>query len=200
MPSPRRLGLTDSRSRPSSVTDPDVASTKPAIICSVVVLPHPDGPRRETNSPFSTDNDSESTARWSPNRFVSLSRTRNDITLSPALSQGRGRPLSFHFSIPALGPFVALLVDGVPVDVHELRGALADRRDLELLVVDLPLAVHRPVAVFEREHLLELRLHQRLHEFVREGRGVGLRDRAGGGEQRHRAFLRIDEIDGEPGD
>src|SRR5438552_17735749 len=124
MPSPRWLGLTDSKSRPSSVTEPDVASTKPAIICSVVVLPHPDGPSSETNSPFSTDNDSESTARWSPNRFVSRSRTRKGMKASLSLGRGPGRGSTFDFPIPPLRPLVALLVDGVPVDVHQLRRAL----------------------------------------------------------------------------
>ena len=33
---------------------PEVVSSKPAIICSVVVLPQPDGPSSETNSPRST--------------------------------------------------------------------------------------------------------------------------------------------------
>src|SRR5438445_6273767 len=63
---------------------------------------------------------------------------------TPACAGARG-VLPFHLAIPALRPLVALLVDGVPVDVHQLRRALADRRDLELLVVDLRLPVHRPV-------------------------------------------------------
>src|SRR6478609_942380 len=61
----------------------------------------------------------------------------------------------FDLAVPALGPFVALLVGDVPVDVHELRGALADGRDPELLVVHLGLLVDRAVAVLDREHLLE---------------------------------------------
>ena len=54
MPSPRLAGFTARRSRPSSRIAPPVGSTKPAIICRVVVLPQPDGPSSETNSPFST--------------------------------------------------------------------------------------------------------------------------------------------------
>ena len=54
MPRPRLAGLTARRSRPSSRIAPAVGSTKPAIICRVVVLPQPDGPSSETNSPFST--------------------------------------------------------------------------------------------------------------------------------------------------
>src|SRR5438046_10135242 len=120
MPRPRSLGFTERRSRPSSATEPEVASTNPAIICSVVVLPHPDGPSSETNSHFSTESDSESTARWSPKRFVSLSRTR------------KGMSSALDLAVPPLGPLVALRVHGVPVDVHELRGALADGSDLAL--------------------------------------------------------------------
>jgi len=41
---------------------PPLGSTKPAIICRVVVLPQPDGPSNETNSPFSTSRESPSTA------------------------------------------------------------------------------------------------------------------------------------------
>ena len=33
---------------------PSLGSMKPAIICNGVVLPQPDGPSSETNSPFST--------------------------------------------------------------------------------------------------------------------------------------------------
>ena len=54
MPSPRLAGFTASRSRPSSVIAPPLGSTKPAIICRVVVLPQPEGPSSDTNSPFST--------------------------------------------------------------------------------------------------------------------------------------------------
>ena len=39
--------------RRRSMMRPAVGFSKPAIIRSVVVLPQPDGPRNETNSPFS---------------------------------------------------------------------------------------------------------------------------------------------------
>ncbi len=55
MPSPRLLGATEPRSLPSSRIAPLSTGTKPAIICSVVVLPQPEGPSRETNSPRSTE-------------------------------------------------------------------------------------------------------------------------------------------------
>src|SRR4029079_4376284 len=40
-------------SLPSTVIVPEVGFSKPAIIRSVVVLPQPEGPRNDTNSPFS---------------------------------------------------------------------------------------------------------------------------------------------------
>ncbi len=47
---------------------PDVGSTKPAIMRSVVVLPQPDGPSSETNSPGTMSRSRLSTARKSLNR------------------------------------------------------------------------------------------------------------------------------------
>src|SRR5580698_5343597 len=66
-------------SRPSSVIRPRVTSTNPAIICSVVVLPQPDGPSSDTNSPFSTDRLTSATACRSPNDFVRSVSVRNDM-------------------------------------------------------------------------------------------------------------------------
>src|SRR6185436_3174025 len=70
-----------------------------------------------------------------------------------------GATSAFYLPIPPLRPLIPLLIRRIPVDIDELRGALPDRRDLELLVVDLGLLVHRAVAVLEREDLLECRLH-----------------------------------------
>src|SRR6186997_1068558 len=80
MPSPRLAGLMAKRSRPSSWIAPPLGSTKPAIICRVVVLPQPDGPSRETNSPFSTAKVRPSTAVWVPKRLFRPSSDRKLIT------------------------------------------------------------------------------------------------------------------------
>src|SRR5215216_135520 len=62
---------------PSNLIWPDVGSTRPATMRSVVVLPHPEGPRRVTNSPSAMSALTLSTARVDPNRFVtSISWTR----------------------------------------------------------------------------------------------------------------------------
>src|ERR1700753_2665073 len=79
MPRPRLFGFMCVMSRPSSVMVPWVGSTKPAIICKVVVLPQPDGPSSETNSPFSTDRFTSATACRSPNDFVTFVSVRNDM-------------------------------------------------------------------------------------------------------------------------
>ena len=47
----RRWGGTWATSTPSSRISPAVGRSKPAIIRSVVVFPHPDGPSSEKNSP-----------------------------------------------------------------------------------------------------------------------------------------------------
>src|SRR6476660_5434468 len=65
-----RLSVTSS---PSRRIAPDVGSSSPAIIRSVVVLPHPEGPRRQKNSPSRTANVEPFTAAKSPKLFCSLS-------------------------------------------------------------------------------------------------------------------------------
>ena len=64
-------------SRPRSRIRPPLGSSKPPIIRSVVVLPQPDGPRSEKNSPLPTSSETPSTARTSRNRF---SRSRSWIS------------------------------------------------------------------------------------------------------------------------
>ena len=66
----RLCGGTPPMSVPSSRIRPAVGCSKPAISRSVVVLPQPDGPSREKNSPLSTDRSMPSTAT-SVNRLVS---------------------------------------------------------------------------------------------------------------------------------
>src|SRR5512141_2297130 len=54
MPTLRWLGALLVMSTSSMVTRPVVGVSKPAIMRRVVVLPQPDGPRKDTNSPFFT--------------------------------------------------------------------------------------------------------------------------------------------------
>src|SRR5712692_11550134 len=70
MPTPRWRGGTSLTHRPSKTTSPASGRSKPAIIRSVVVLPHPDPPTTDTNSPCAISSDSPSTARAGPKHFV----------------------------------------------------------------------------------------------------------------------------------
>src|SRR5215469_7567188 len=71
MPTLRRCAGTALIGRPSRKISPAVASTKPAIMRRVVVLPHPDGPSRATILPGSNVSDSRSTALVSRKSLVS---------------------------------------------------------------------------------------------------------------------------------
>src|SRR5664279_3902608 len=66
----RLYGATPTMSRPVSSTRPESGSSNPAIMRSEVVLPQPDGPSIEKNSPRPTVIVTLSTATISPNRFV----------------------------------------------------------------------------------------------------------------------------------
>ena len=68
-------------SRPSIVISPAVGFSNPAIIRSVVVLPQPDGPRNDTNSPFSTARLKSMTAATSPNSFCTPVSSRKAMRL-----------------------------------------------------------------------------------------------------------------------
>src|SRR4051812_20801977 len=58
---------------------PAVTSSRPAIIRSVVVFPHPDGPTRMQNSRSRTVRSMPATTSVSPNRLTTLSRTTSAI-------------------------------------------------------------------------------------------------------------------------
>src|ERR1700751_4001178 len=54
---------------PPTTISPTVGSTNPAISRSVVVLPHPEGPNRQTSCPCPMSKDTLSTATASPYRL-----------------------------------------------------------------------------------------------------------------------------------
>src|SRR4029079_19288043 len=67
-------------SLPSTVIVPEVGFSKPAIIRSVVVLPQPEGPRNDTNSPRATSRLKSATAATPPGKsFWTDVRVRNAI-------------------------------------------------------------------------------------------------------------------------
>src|SRR6478736_6987812 len=57
---------------PAMMTSPEVARSRPAIMRSVVVLPQPEGPRRQTTSPASTFRSASFTAVKAPNCLVTF--------------------------------------------------------------------------------------------------------------------------------
>src|SRR5919198_3141205 len=68
----------DSTRSPTRISPPSGLS-RPAISRRVVVLPQPDGPSSDTNSPLSTARLSPLTAPKSPNRLCKLSSRRKPI-------------------------------------------------------------------------------------------------------------------------
>src|SRR5438552_503434 len=65
---------------PAMIISPAVARSSPAIMRSVVVLPQPEGPRRQTTSPAATDRSASRTATKSPNFLVIFLTSIVDIS------------------------------------------------------------------------------------------------------------------------
>src|SRR5512132_3884513 len=102
MPTLRLPGASPVTSSSSMRTRPLVGVTKPAIIRSVVVLPHPDGPRRVRNSPSRTSRLSPSTAAMSPKRRVTSTRVTRAMTPASA------RRSPSHEAVPLVAPLVGV--------------------------------------------------------------------------------------------
>src|SRR6188508_1025657 len=68
---------------------PSVGLTKPAINRSVVVLPQPDGPSRQTSVPCSIVIETLSTTAWAPYFFVNP-RSSTDATAIPSTAANPG--------------------------------------------------------------------------------------------------------------
>src|SRR6202165_3721701 len=119
MPTPRSRGGTSLTHRPSKTTSPTSGRSKPAIIRSVVVLPHPDPPTTDTSSPCAISSDSPSTARAGPKHFVTP-RSEMFTRLPGKLLQ------------PLLDQAVLVLgrLDEVEVDQVHVRDLLAGNRDV----------------------------------------------------------------------
>ena len=79
----RFCGGVEVTSSPPTMTVPALGSVKPAIIRSVVVLPHPEGPSREKNSPLAMSRSRLSTTVSLPNCLV---RPRSDTAGDSAVA------------------------------------------------------------------------------------------------------------------
>jgi hypothetical protein len=71
MPKSRLLGGRAEMSRPPCSMRPVVWMSRPAMARSSVVLPQPDGPRKQTNSPSAISSEMSSSAVNAPNFLVS---------------------------------------------------------------------------------------------------------------------------------
>src|SRR5918996_3835722 len=117
-------------SSPSRRMRPSVGRSSPAIIRSIVVLPHPDGPRKEISFPGGSSRSTPSTAITSSNRLTSPS------SLSPPRASTFA-PVDRSLGKDQLGP---VLVDPVfPLVVHLVLRAercfgTGPRDDLVVLV------------------------------------------------------------------
>src|SRR5256886_10955399 len=90
MPTERRRGATSLTTRSSKRISPAPGRSKPAIRRSVVVLPQPEPPTRETSSPRPISSESPSTAVDAPKRLVTpatLMRTSARELFHPALRE-----------------------------------------------------------------------------------------------------------------
>jgi hypothetical protein len=87
-----RFGGTVEMSCPSIRMRPSVGVSKPASMRSRVVLPQPDGPSRQKNSPSSMVRETLSTATMRPNRLVTFSKVMMGLLMAPqGRSLGRSR-------------------------------------------------------------------------------------------------------------
>src|SRR5262249_15482411 len=120
MPRSRRLELTMIRSRSEKTTRPFMAITpesgvsRPAMHCSVVVLPHPLGPSGVKNSPGATSSDTSRIAVVrppAPAKDLLSPRTESigatppspDATVMPPMPVGRRRRETPPLELPEYG-------------------------------------------------------------------------------------------------
>src|SRR6478736_5003476 len=92
MPMLRWFGFSGIWSLPAIVIEPALGVSKPAIILKTVVLPQPEGPRKETNSPFSMCMVKSCTTCTLPKDFLRLESSRKAMDAETS-SLGRSGPV-----------------------------------------------------------------------------------------------------------
>src|SRR5476651_235977 len=106
---------------PSSFTVPRSRPIRPATARSNVVLPQPEGPSSDTNSPCATRRSMPPSTVAGPNAFSAPATSRNAALATAWLDR--------HLPVPALDPLAALLGDEAPVEIVDLDvGGEAERR------------------------------------------------------------------------
>ena len=82
MPKSRAAGGSRDTSRPAISIMPSSCGSRPAIARSSVVLPQPEGPRKQTNSPFVTSRSMFFSAVKRPKRFVEAADAQERWSIS----------------------------------------------------------------------------------------------------------------------
>src|SRR5690606_14080081 len=117
--------------RPRRSTSPPSGCSKPAIILSVVVLPHPDGPRRAKNSPSAMSRSISSTASTRPAARLSTNSLVRAVSLT-AGTPGWDAVLRVVTSAPSVTPGSTWA--SAPDEYADLVPSLVEQR-LTLLVL-----------------------------------------------------------------
>src|SRR5580700_9990198 len=143
---------------PSNLTLPRSTPSRPATMRSKVVLPQPEGPSRETNSPLATPRLTPPSTAAAPKDF-SAPATSRKLKRDP--SPGWRRHVSVvshrHVAVPALDPFAALLGDELPIEIVHLDvGGESQRR--------LGGAVRREGEGFRLQRVLQVGAQQHVDE------------------------------------
>src|SRR6202008_1657182 len=113
-------------SRAPSMTRPSSGASRPATMCSVVVLPHPLGPSSVRNSPSRTSTSTGPTPSVAPYRLTTPCSSRIVLAIAAACPAG-GALASEHFLVPAIADLVAVREHR---HVVEVALDLAEARDL----------------------------------------------------------------------
>src|SRR4029434_298179 len=111
-------------SSPASTTCPASGSTSPATMRSTVLLPQPEGPSRERNSPGAASRETSATATTGPNALRSPETRSAGAAPLTAADASRARPGSPRdLAPPARRPLRALRRHEVGVgELHALDG------------------------------------------------------------------------------
>src|SRR5256885_4500999 len=178
-------------SSPASTTSPASGSTSPATMRSTVLLPRPDGPRRERTSPGAASRDTSSTATTAPNdlrRRRTLSAGAAPLTAGDALARlGSTRDLA----PPALRPLRELPRHQVGVGEVHAPDDVAKGHELPQIGRELDLPIGGAGELRLREAELALRREEGGDVLLRQ---LALLTGLGNGDRGHdadRALLRV---------
>src|SRR5215831_7553351 len=170
-------------SRPPSRTCPSSGNSRPATTWSVVVLPHPLGPRRVRNSPSRTSTSTGPTPSVAPYRLTTLRSSRIGFMNSeggfrpPSGRPQRELPLGSaaeHLLVPAIADLIPVgehrHVVEASLDLAEGRDLLVGERELFQIWRQVlhRLDVGRRIPREPREGDLLLGLERRVHELLRK--------------------------------